>query len=92
MAKIITYDLRKERNSDDYKKLYDVIEKQGETIRILESVWMVYTTKTSEQLRDFLLPYIDKDDGIFIADMANGQGSWSNLDADDYSVKALFKK
>jgi hypothetical protein len=71
----IDYDLR---NSRDYQKLYDELEK-FDAVRVLESQWAFKRDETSTaELRDHFKQFIDSDDGLSIIKSAG----WATLNAD----------
>ncbi|MDX2471390.1 MAG: hypothetical protein QNL04_12525 [SAR324 cluster bacterium] len=64
-VKIITYDLNKEKNGDDRKKLLEKI-KSFEWAMLSESSYAVDTHHTTKQLFDLLKPFLDNNDRVFI--------------------------
>ncbi|MBD3329598.1 hypothetical protein GF357_03835 [Candidatus Dojkabacteria bacterium] len=65
MKYIISYDLRNQR---DYEDLYDALKAFSGSRKVLESVWLVESSKTRKEVADSLLDYLDSDDGIIVAD------------------------
>lgn len=72
----INYDLRKQRN---YEALYQRIKRYGTWCRPLESVWVIKTTESAAQVRDYLRGAMDADDGLLVTALA-GEAAWVNLD------------
>ena len=72
---IASYDLRKPgRNYDAlYRRLAD-----WKALRVLESVWAIYTTSNAKTIRDDLKRYIDSGDGLLVAKLA-GEAAWESL-------------
>jgi hypothetical protein len=71
----LEYDLRKQR---DYKKLYDELVNFG-AIRILKSLWCFKRVNTtSKNLRDHFCQFIDKDDGLIVAEVTD----WASINTD----------
>lgn len=68
----LDYDLRKQR---DYQKLYDELARLG-AVRHLKSAWsMRYPiSSASVQIRDHLKAFIDKDDGLMVAEVVDWAG------------------
>lgn len=64
----ITYDLIKTK---DYEKLFKGIEliSGGNWARPTASQWLISSTKTSAQVRDYLLGCIDADDKLFVVEI-----------------------
>ncbi|RLC50242.1 MAG: hypothetical protein DRI23_05655 [Candidatus Cloacimonadota bacterium] len=70
----LNYDLR---NSRDYQKLYDELEK-FDAVRILESLWCFKRANTSSsKLRGYFKQFIDSDDGLCISEVTD----WSTFNA-----------
>lgn len=63
MLVLVSYDLR--APGRDYTTLIAQIKKLG-AIRPLESMWLVKTSSTPEQIRDFLKQYMDANDRLFV--------------------------
>ncbi len=73
---IINYDLN---NSKDYTSVINVIKSYDTWAKILKSCWAIVTTKSAEQVRDHLLSYMDRDDGIFVV-KSSGNAAWHNVE------------
>lgn len=70
----LDYDLR---NSRDYQKLYDELEKFN-AVRVLESQWAFKRDQTSsKELREHFREFIDSDDGLSVVKSSG----WSTLNA-----------
>lgn len=72
---LISYDLIKNK---DYPKLHEAIKKLGNYQRILESTWVVASTSTSADIRDYCKSFMDSDDKLFVAKL-NGEMAWRKL-------------
>jgi len=72
---LINYDLRKPgRNYDD---LYSAL-KSYKYIHPLESCWVIETSSTAVQVRDYLKSKMDANDQLLV--VASGKvGAWNNL-------------
>ena len=66
---IVSYDLH--NPGKDYAGLYVVLENLYLGKRVLESVWMIQSKETTQELYDFLCKYIDKNDKISIGLLAD---------------------
>lgn len=77
----ITYDLIKTKN---YDKLFGGIEliSGGNWARPTASQWLISSTKTSAQVRDYLLGCIDKDDVLFVVEIKSDTWASWNLPKD----------
>jgi len=77
---LISYDLK--TPGKDYVKLWEHLRSYGNWARPLESVWLLRSSYSTEQVRDSILNYIDKNDKIFIVDVTDRLAAWENLTAD----------
>ncbi|MFV5661031.1 hypothetical protein VXR58_12590 [Acinetobacter pittii] len=77
----ITYDLIKFK---DYAKIIEGIkEVSGDNwARPTRSQWIITSTKTSEQIRDFLKSYIDNDDVLFVIEVNGDNWASRNIPLD----------
>lgn len=73
----VDYDLRKQR---DYQDLYQRIRSYPSWCHPLESTWVIGTTQTAEQIRDYLMGVMDADDGILVTELT-GAAAWKGLNA-----------
>lgn len=67
----ISYDLR--GPEADYDDLYNIINSQGDVLRILGSTWLIESCKTAEQITDEISVKIKKGDRFFISQINLGQ-------------------
>lgn len=72
---LISYDLYK--SGQNYDGLISYIKSYSVWAKIHQSVWYIKSNKSSEQIRDELLHYIDCNDSVFVAEMNNA--AWQNL-------------
>jgi hypothetical protein len=71
----LEYDLRKQR---DYKKLNDELVNFG-AVRILKSLWCFNRfNTTSKNLREHFKQFIDKDDGLIVAEVSD----WASINVE----------
>lgn len=73
----ITYDLIKTK---DYNRVIKGIEyiSGGNWAKPTMSQWLIYSTRTAEQVRDYLLGCIDTDDRLFVLEIdKNSWASWN---------------
>lgn len=62
---IIGYDLL--RPGQDYARLFEAIKSVGSTWwHCLDSTWIVITSRTAEQVRDYLAPHMDQNDELLV--------------------------
>jgi hypothetical protein len=71
----ISYDLRKQRN---YSDLYKRIHSYGTYCHPFESSWLIVTNQGAEQVRDFLLQAIDRNDCLLVTRL-QGEAAWKRL-------------
>ena len=73
----ITYDLIKAK---DYSRIIEGIKKvSGDNwAKPTKSQWIITSTQTSEQIRDFLKSYMDSDDVLFVIEIKlDNWASWN---------------
>lgn len=71
---MIGYDLN--TPGQDYDELIPAIKKRFKTfLHRLDSTWIVRTNMTAEEIRDYLLPYIDYSDELLVAQLT-GEAAW----------------
>ena len=75
-AYIVTYDLSLPGRS--YSDLYNRIKAYGLWAAITESSWMIVTSQSPAQIRDYLSPAIDSNDKLFVGGPVN-QAAWIGL-------------
>ncbi len=76
---LISYDLR--QPGRDYKTLFSALKSYGSWWHWLESTWMVKTTQSAGQVRDYLLAHIDRNDRLIVMGL-DGEAAWFGLPAD----------
>jgi hypothetical protein len=72
----ISYDLR--NTGQNYGGLIQQLKSIGDWCRPTESQWLVDTPMTAAQLRDRLLPFIDANDKLLVAEVT-GVMAWHGL-------------
>ena len=72
----ISYDLRKQRN---YDALYERIKSYDNWCHALESSWVIVTSQSASQIRDYLKGAMDQDDGLLVTRL-QGEAAWYGLD------------
>lgn len=72
----ITYDLVKDRN---YPELYKAIKLlcSEDWAKPTESQWIVKSNNSSEQIRNYLMNFVDGDDVLFVVQLH--EESWSSF-------------
>lgn len=73
---VISYDLHQQRA---YKPVWDYLEGIG-AVRLLESLWVVTTSKTPAMVRDDLKAKGDSDDSFAVLELKSGSG-WATINA-----------
>ena len=84
MILVVTYDLRKP--GKDYSSLIIAINKLQAVWKPLLSAWIVDTSSSPQQILEYLLPYMDANDGLFVAQLAE---NWWSSGLDPSGVKWL---
>lgn len=73
---LVSYDLIRPENSEDYKRLGDRIKQFPNWAKPLESVWIIQTADGPAAVRDALKPYIESNDKLIVVEMS---GSWASF-------------
>lgn len=76
---MIGYDLH--RPGQEYALLYEAIKSYGTHWHILDSTWLIYTSRSAEQVRDHLMQYIDRNDKLIVAGLS-GEAAWYGFSAE----------
>ncbi len=80
MVVLISYDLKKP--GKDYKKLYEGLKEIGtEWWHYLESVWLLETHLTPDQISASLRPHMDNNDSLFVITLRPSYDGWLPEDA-----------
>ncbi|CAG9714684.1 conserved hypothetical protein [Clostridium neonatale] len=90
MVFVISYDLNKP--AQKYNELYKLIEtiSNNNCIHILESTYIIKSTKSSKEIYEFLASALDNNDELFISEVTNNH--YGQLKSDDWpNVKKLFQ-
>lgn len=77
---VISYDLSKP--IADYENLTEETEKFSGWCHLHKSVWLVTTAATSEQVYDKLSRHLDRDDKLFVCQLAHNTAVWTDFDKD----------
>ena len=75
---LISYDLRKPGRN--YQGLYDAIKSYGTWGKINDSTWIIKTSDSAVDIRDYLSIQIDYNDSLFIVKTAR-EAAWRNVKA-----------
>lgn len=83
MNKILfTYDLNKETSSNKWGEIRAAITATFPTHwNRLTTTWIVETEHTPEQVRDWLLQFLDSNDEAFVVDISGKAASWHGIDS-----------
>lgn len=81
---IVIYDLC--RPGMDYNSLIRAIKQYHRWGKISKSAWAIVTDKTSEQIRDELRDFMDKNDRLMVV-RSGKDAAWTNAFASDQWVK-----
>jgi len=78
---LISYDLRKERTSADYKLVHDRLRAFATYCWPLWSVWIIKSDATPKQILDYLVqsPGVDDNDGFIVMALTGG-ADWRRVD------------
>ena len=81
---IVSYDLHQQRH---YQPVWNLLESMAAT-RLLESLWVVTSALTAQQIRDALQTVIDNDDSTAVIELKPGSW-WANRLAKPAGVQWL---
>ena len=74
---LISYDLQ--TPGKDYVNLWEHLRSYGNYAKLLESMWLLRTYLSAEQVRDNAIKYIDQNDKIFVVDVTKQEYAWYRL-------------
>jgi hypothetical protein len=74
-AILITYDLRKEKSSDGYKKVLDVIHAYN-SVQLSESTYAIETWETPEMVNQRFSGLIDENDNLLVFSLKQPCAGW----------------
>ena len=77
---IIMYDLR--APGRNYEQLYQAIKSYGTWGKLTESSWAIVSNQTVENIRNFLLNFIDGNDRIMVI-LSGKSAAWQNIMAEN---------
>lgn len=69
------------RSGQDMRFL-QTLQGNGLAQRVGDTVWLLQTVLSAEQLRDHIATFMGKQDRLFIVDSFNNETSWANIGAD----------
>ncbi len=75
---LVSYDIKQGHGSHDYQDLYDALDAIASR-RILQSVFLVSTARSSKKLYEHLLGFMDPKDRLWV----------SKVRKDEYSYRAM---
>jgi hypothetical protein len=75
---LIAYDVHPTSDSR-YHELADAIQTLGPWWHHLETVWVVRSDKTPEELRDWLQAFVGRDDQLLIVDITGVRAGWRGI-------------
>lgn len=73
---LITYDLN--RSGQNYTILVEKLKSFERYQHCMDSIWLVRTTDSAVQIRNFLKPCIDQNDELLIVEL-NSEAAWIGL-------------
>lgn len=82
----VSYDLHKRKNYDKIQEGIDKVSHQV-WVKILESHYIIRTDLDSEQIRDYLIRYVDEDDSLFVIEV--DLKDWASKSVDQKLTKIL---
>ncbi|WP_127575271.1 CRISPR-associated protein Cas2 [Paenibacillus barengoltzii] len=73
---LISYDLI--APGRNYDKLFEAIKAYPKWAKLLESVWVIKSSRSAAEVRDNLQNYIDKNDKLIVMNLSR-EAAWYNL-------------
>lgn len=74
---LITYVLSEPEQ--EYDQLHDAIQSLGDTVHLLNSVWLLnYEDMEAGEIRDKLSEYVSYNDELFVTKISSGGYSWAS--------------
>lgn len=73
---LVSYDLRKP--GKDYKSLHEHLKSYSNWAKPLESVWLIKSSLTCEQVGNNIYSHMDTNDKLFVLDINDRKAVWSN--------------
>lgn len=77
---LVSYDLM--RPGKDYPNLIAHFKSYGNWAKPLESVWLIKSSLTAEQVRNAARTHMDGNDKIMVVDVTSRSAAWANLPQD----------
>jgi len=74
---LVSYDLM--APGKDYARLWSHLESYPNYIKPLESVWLIKTTLSAEEIRNKIKLYIDSNDRLLVINVTGDGAAWQNL-------------
>ncbi|MCR8865064.1 CRISPR-associated protein Cas2 [Priestia megaterium] len=68
---VVSYDLMNNETPKDYRRVIGAIKELGDAKEFQRSVWLLKTTKSTTEIRDYLKTYIDSDDSLFVGNVVS---------------------
>lgn len=85
---IISYDLK--NPGQKYKDVFEVIKQFGACIKILDSVWLVRTSLTPNEMVDKIHNAADNNDHIFVTEISKKYQGWLDEESWEFIKKNIY--
>jgi hypothetical protein len=89
LAKLITYDLI--TPGKDYEKLWAAIKSYSSWCKVTESCYIISSSSTCTQIRDYLKQFIDNNDRLFVANLT-GETAWVKVQCKNDYLKNILNQ
>lgn len=76
---VIGYDLH--RPGQDYALLFEALKSYKIYWHCLDSTWLIHTSQSAAEVRDYLVQYIDRNDSLMVARLS-GEAAWQGFSAE----------
>jgi hypothetical protein len=74
---LVSYDLI--APGRNYDSLHKFLKSQYAWAKPLESFYILKTDRSAEQFRNDVLPYVDRNDKVFVIDVTGDTAAWQNM-------------
>jgi hypothetical protein len=85
------YMIMAEIKSDRAMSFLQTVQKFGVPQRVSDTVWLLRSAKTADEMRNTLSQTLTNEDRLFILDSTNNKTAWFNIGADlDHRIRELW--
>lgn len=86
---LVAYDLVGDEQPSEYDRLIEAIKSLDDHVAVQRSVWLVRSSRSAKEIREFLWKYMDRDDRLFVIRIVRGS-AWKNALSGNTNLKDFF--